>query len=60
MGSTEPLTHAPLAGISLPFIYIVGSELISLGCYEGQTLWLSAEGQSLGFLSAISRAQRNF
>lgn len=33
----------------------VGSELISFGCYKGQTLWLSAEGQSLGFLSGYSQ-----
>lgn len=35
--------------------YIVRAELISFGCYEGQTLWLSAEGQSLGFLSGYSQ-----
>lgn len=52
VASTSPLltfllSVSPLLSLS----YIVGSELMSFGCYEGQTLWLSAEGQSLAFLS---------
>lgn len=46
-----PLTFLLPVSSLLSSPLITGSELISFGCYEEQTLWLSAEGQSLVFLS---------
>lgn len=50
-GTEAPRSHSSCTNLLLSSPLITGSKLISFGCYEEQTLWLSAEGQSLVFLS---------